>query len=81
MDMKELRESVDLSTVDIAYNLGVSESTVRNWDCGRTLPTFPINEVPKVLKLFNCTLDAMASAIEESREKFNKKKKNTAIAE
>jgi putative transcriptional regulator len=72
MDMKQLRENAGLSTVEVAYNLGVSEATVRNWDCGRTLPTFPINEVPKVLKLFNCTLEEVASAVEASRLKFNK---------
>lgn len=68
--MKHLREKAGLSTVDVAYQLKVAESTVRNWDSGRTLPTFAINEVPKVLALYGCTLEDMAAAAEQSRAEF-----------
>jgi putative transcriptional regulator len=79
MDMRELREKAELSTVEVAFKLKVAESTVRNWDSGRTLPTFAINQVPEVLKLYNCTLEEIATAANESRSKFNKKQ--TANAE
>ena len=74
--MRNLREKAGMSSVDVAYHLGIAESTVRNWDVGRTLPTFAINEVPKVLKLFQCTLEEMAAAIEASREEFLAKEKS-----
>jgi hypothetical protein len=51
----------------------------RNWDVGRTLPTFPINEVSKVLKLYQCSLDEMAEAIEVSRAEFLAKQKNKQV--
>ena len=38
MDMKTLRERAQLRTVDIAYHIGIAESTVRNWEKGRTIP-------------------------------------------
>jgi putative transcriptional regulator len=75
MDMRELREKAELSTVEVAFKLKVAESTVRNWDSGRTLPTFSICQVPEVLKLYKCTLEEMATAADESRSKFNEKQK------
>lgn len=79
MNMKELRERAKLTTVDVAYHLDVAESSVRNWDVGRTLPTFPINEVPKVLKLYQCSLDEITEAIEVSRSEFLAKQKDKEV--
>lgn len=73
--MKELRERAELTTVDVAYHLDVAESSVRNWDVGRTLPTFPINEVSKVLKLYKCSLEEITEAVEASRSEYLSKQK------
>ncbi len=70
MDMKQLREKAGLRTVDIASRLGLAESTVRNWDVGRHSPRLPIEDVPKFLEVYGCTLDEAIEAAKESRKKF-----------
>jgi putative transcriptional regulator len=45
MNLKQLRENKKLRTVDVASVVGVGESTVRNWEKGRTIPTLTIYPV------------------------------------
>lgn len=70
MDMKQLREKVGLRTVDVASKLGIAESTVRNWDIGRHTPRLPIEDIPKLLEVYQCTLGEVIEAAKESRGKF-----------
>ncbi len=71
MDMKQLREKAGLRTVDVASKLGIAESTVRNWDIGRHTPRLPIEDIPKFLEVYGCTLDEAITAARESRKKFD----------
>lgn len=71
MDMKQLREKVGLRSVDVASKLGIAESTVRNWDTGRHSPRLPIEEVPKFLEVYQCTLEEAIKAAQNSRRKFD----------
>ncbi|BAZ67470.1 MAG: helix-turn-helix transcriptional regulator [Pelatocladus maniniholoensis HA4357-MV3] len=71
MDMKQLREKVGLRTVDIASKLGIAESTVRNWDSGRHSPRLSIEEIPKFLEVYQCSLEEAIAAAKESRRKFD----------
>jgi transcriptional regulator with XRE-family HTH domain len=70
MDMKQLREKAGLRSVDVASKLGIAESTVRNWDIGRHSPQLPIEEIPKFLKVYDCTLQEAIEAAKNSRKKF-----------
>lgn len=70
MDMKQLRERIGLSTVDVAYRLGKSESTIRNWDTGRQIPTLEVIEVPVLLEVYQCSLEELVAAVKESRAKY-----------
>lgn len=72
MDMKQLREKAGLRTVDVASKLGIAESTVRNWDIGRHSPRLPIEDMPKFLQVYQCTLEEAIAAAKESRRKFDK---------
>ncbi|MBG1262891.1 helix-turn-helix transcriptional regulator [Nostoc sp. BAE] len=71
MDMKELREKAGLRTVDVASKLGIAESTVRNWDIGRHTPRLPIEDIPKFLEVYKCTLEEVVEAAKESKRKFD----------
>ncbi|PSB64107.1 XRE family transcriptional regulator [Chroococcidiopsis cubana CCALA 043] len=73
MNMKELREKVGLRTVDIASRLGIAESTVRNWDNGKHSPRVPIEDVPKLLEVYQVSLDELISAAQESRRAHDAK--------
>ncbi len=64
--MKQLRERVNLRTVDVAYHLGVAESTVRNWEQGRTIPKLRLDQFADLLRLYSCTFEELESAVKES---------------
>lgn len=68
MNMKQLRERAKLRTVDVASKIGVGESSVRNWEKGRTIPKLRIDQMGDLLRLYNCSFDELEQAIKESME-------------
>lgn len=64
MNMKQLRERVNLRTVDVASKLGVAESSVRNWERGRSVPR--LEQVKQLMTLYNCSFDELYDAITSS---------------
>lgn len=69
MNMKQLRERVGLTQEAVAYKLGVSYSTVRNWENGRTIPTFTPDQTIKALSIYACNLNELDLAVRETRER------------
>lgn len=63
--MKQLRERLGLRTVDVASSLGIGESTVRNWEHGRSLPRFEI--ISGLLRLYRCSFDELEQAVNETQ--------------
>lgn len=74
MNMKELRERQELRTVDVASIIGIGESTVRNWEKGRTVPKLRIDQFNQLLKLYKCTFDELTQAVEKSNISQDKNK-------
>lgn len=62
MDMRQLREKVKLRTVDVAAKLNVADSTVRNWEHGRSVPKFEL--IKPLLKLYDISFDELETAIQ-----------------
>lgn len=75
MNLRQLREKNNLRTVDVASVVGVGESTVRNWEKGRTLPTLSIYQTGKLLDLYCCSFDELKEAVENSQIKMTTKRK------
>lgn len=66
MNMKQLRLRVKLRTVDIASRIGVAESSVRNWEKGRTIPTLSIDKTAALCHLYQCSIEELDLAVRES---------------
>ena len=64
MDMRQLRERQNLRTVDVASQLGVSESTIRNWEHGRSVPRFEV--ISGLMRIYQCTFMELEEAMNES---------------
>ncbi len=61
MNMRQLRERVKLRTMDVAVALDVSESSVRNWEHGRAVPSLKLAR--PLSTLYKCSLDELCDAI------------------
>ena len=66
MDMKQLRLNIKLRTVDVASRIGIAESSVRNWEKGRTIPKLTIDKVAVLCELYQCSISELAQAAQES---------------
>ena len=67
MNLRQLRENKNLRTVDVASFVGVGESTVRNWEKGRTLPTLSVYQVSKLLELYSCNFEELIEAVDKTQ--------------
>ena len=65
MDMKQLRLKVKLRTVDVASRVGIAESSVRNWEKGRTIPKLTIDKVAVLCELYQCSIVELAQAAQK----------------
>ncbi len=66
MDMKQLRLRAKLRTVDVASRVGVGESSVRNWEKGRTMPKLTIDKTAALCVLYQCSIEELAQAVIKS---------------
>ena len=66
MDMKQLRLKVKLRTVDVASRVGIAESSVRNWEKGRTIPKLTIDKVAVLCELYQCSIAELNLAVQQS---------------
>ncbi len=67
MNMKQLRQQAGLRTIDVAYHLDVAESTVRNWEYGRTMPRLRADQFSRLCQLYKCSINELAQASENSQ--------------
>lgn len=68
MNMKQLRLRAKLRTVDVASRVGVGESSVRNWEKGRTIPKLTIDKTAALCLLYQCSIEELDLAVKASME-------------
>ena len=68
MKMKQLRERVNLRTADVASKIGVADSSVRNWEAGRTIPRLRADQMGLLCKLYKVSIEDLVKSINETAE-------------
>lgn len=66
MDLKALRERAGLTIIDVARQLDCAESSIRNWEKGRTTPKMEVWQVFHLRDLYQCTEEELKQAVKES---------------
>lgn len=66
MDLRALRERAGFTVLDVASNLKCAESSIRNWEKGRTTPKLEIWQVFRLRDLYQCTEEELVQAVQES---------------
>ncbi|OWY63802.1 transcriptional regulator [cyanobacterium TDX16] len=69
MDMRALRERVGLKIIEVASELRCAESSIRNWEKGRTTPKLEIWQVFHLRDLYKCTEQELEQAVIETMAK------------
>lgn len=68
MNIRELRKNRGLRTVDVASVVGVAESTVRNWEYGKTIPKLRIDQIKKLIDLYKCDFNDLYNAVFQTND-------------
>jgi len=66
MDLRDLRNRAGLRIQDVAKVLKCAESSIRNWEKGRTTPKLEVWQVFKWRDLYRCTEEELEQAVEIS---------------
>jgi len=74
MDMEALRQRAGLTRAEVALRLGLSETSIRNWETGRTEPTMTPKKFLEILKMLECTPTELANASDKSLNSRYKRK-------
>ena len=57
MRIKEYREAMGLTRIQVADRLGVTKVAVRKWEVGLTMPN--ADKLPALADLLGCSIDAL----------------------
>lgn len=66
MGFREARVKAGLSVAQVMEALGVSDAAVYQWETGVTVPNG--KRLPKIAKLYNCTVDDLLDEEESGKE-------------
>ncbi len=66
MKIKTLRESKNLTQMDVAEALQVSRTTVAMWETNKSVPRAQL--LPRLAQLFSCTVDELLTDTVETAE-------------
>lgn len=66
--MRQLRERAGLTILDVAKQLDCAESSIRNWEKGRSVPKMEVWQVFRMRDLYQCTEDDLKQAAEKSQQ-------------
>lgn len=71
MNMKQLRERAKKRAEEIAVELNVAVSTVRNWDQLRNMPRMTPLSLKKLMAVYDCTFEELVQAEQEMEKQGN----------
>ncbi len=57
MKIREKRIAAGLTQIQLAEKVGVNQSAVAQWECGRAAPKAEL--LPKLAEILGCTIDAL----------------------
>lgn len=66
MNIKSLRQRANLRAEEVAVQLGIAVSTIRNWEQGRTIPKLRLDQFDLLCQLYNCTIHELYLATQNS---------------
>ncbi|MEQ8386385.1 MAG: helix-turn-helix transcriptional regulator [Coleofasciculus sp. A1-SPW-01] len=66
MNLRALRKRAGLIIRNVARELKCSESSIRNWEKGRTTPMMEVWQVFRLRDLYQCTEAELVQAVKES---------------
>lgn len=66
MNLRALRKRIGLRISDVSDKLLCSQSSVRNWEKGRTRPMMEVWQVFRLRDLYQCTEAELEQAVKES---------------
>ncbi|MEO0948946.1 MAG: helix-turn-helix transcriptional regulator [Cyanobacteria bacterium J06641_5] len=72
--LRDLRKKAKQKVADVAHKLGVTESSVRNWEKARTIPSLNPQQYVTLLKLYETTPSKLAVAFAETQRQKPKGK-------
>ena len=72
MDMKQLRQKVGLRAEEVAAQIGVAHSSIRNWEQGRTIPKLRVDQMALLCRLYNCSIEELEQAVKKSTVSYEK---------
>lgn len=64
MDMKDLRKRSGKKVEQIAFELGVSVSTIHNWEQLRCVPRMTPKALRHLMEVYQCSFDELVRAEE-----------------
>jgi DNA-binding XRE family transcriptional regulator len=67
LTLKQLRERVNLKTADVASKVGVADSSVRNWEAGRTIPKLRLDQFAILCDIYGVSIKELAQSARESQ--------------
>lgn len=70
--MKQLRLRANKRAEEIAADLGVAISTVRNWEQLKFVPRMTPKDMKKLMDVYKCTFDELVEAEEEMEKEESK---------
>lgn len=68
MDLRALRERAGLTVLDVAKELDCAESSIRNWEKGRTNPRLEVWQVFRLRDVYQCTEEELVQAVKETMQ-------------
>ncbi|GAC1461471.1 MAG: hypothetical protein NVS2B14_20040 [Chamaesiphon sp.] len=68
MTLRELRELAGLTVENVAADIDVASSTVRNWEKGRTIPHLSVYQASRLCWIYRCGIKDLELATEETKK-------------